>query len=141
MISVIFIAIAGILNAVMDVIRFRHTTSIFNRECNIKIFHIEFHYFFNPFYFSQNKKKKIKIFNFYIERPLQLADAWHFSKMLMIFSFILAVILYKPLFHLWGIVILNKITEIVIYGLAWNIFFNYFFDTVLLTKAKSSKKI
>ena len=93
MISYSFIILASIFNAVMDILQYKYSQSVFNNLSNK---------WWNPKISWKNKYKNglkeqgpafvgsTTIFVF-------ITDAWHFFKTLMIMSFIFSVIFYTPI--------------------------------------------
>jgi hypothetical protein len=63
-----------------------------------------------------------------INYPVQLTDAWHFFKTLMIVFLVLSIITFDKT------IMVNPygyITVFVVYGIIWNIFFNIFYNKIL----------
>jgi hypothetical protein len=143
MISLVFIILASICNAVMDVISHHYYTSIF-AEYN--------KYWWNPYYSWKNKyingepmQGRVKIsdvFNFpkWVIRlvgdfnyPVQFTDAWHLFKMFMIIFIVLSIVTFD-LNSVIGKYIHNPIVFILLiasYGLCWNLTFTLFYKHLL----------
>jgi hypothetical protein len=143
MISLIFIVLASICNAVMDILSHHYTRSIFSKLDRE---------WWNPFYSWKNKylygdpdngrltiyyltnipkwvKRLIGDFNY----PVQLTDAWHLFKMLMIIFICLSIITFDK-----KEVLINSSYNIVtfpiillVYGLTWNLTFTLFYKHLL----------
>jgi hypothetical protein len=105
LITIIFIALSAFLNAVMDRVEYgvAFRVSIF-RNLNPKFWQKDVSWEF---------AKKVFGWKF---------DAWHVAKSLMIISFTVGIVLYKPIF---GII------DILIFGAVWNIVFNVFYNNIL----------
>ncbi len=112
MISLIFLLLASICNAIMDVVKYKYDMSIFKTD--------------NPFWHlwwsSTAKRRKI----------IQLNDAWHFFKMWMVVFFIIAIIYYTPLVTYFHYDILNKLCDFFAFGILWNLGFNLCYDVVFI---------
>lgn len=108
MISLLFIAIAAILNSFMDRIE--------NENWNQSIF-----YGWNERFWYKRISWKYakKIFSYKL-------DAWHLAKSLMIICFAFAVILYQPIWKWW--------IDFLIIGVVWNAVFNVFYNRVFKKK-------
>ena len=116
MISINFIILAAICNAVMDKISFHFENSIFNGLNK---------YFWNPYWSWKNKY--VNQNPYYGRRKflgIKLAptftDAWHLFKSIMIVFMILAVVFYNP--------IVCILVDVIIYGIVWNVVFNLCFN-------------
>lgn len=98
-ITLLILIIGGISNAVMDVLRFRYSTSIFKNFKNQQ--------WWNPRLSSANKWK-----NGDSEQGerywgssrwfVRFTDAWHFFQGMMFTCFFLAIILYQPFINWWA---------------------------------------
>ena len=102
MLTLLFILLASISNSIMDVTMFRFNRSIFKTNNEKR----------NTWWSDRAKR-------FWI---VQLNDAWHFFKMLMIGFLIIAILLYSP--------IVNIYIDFIIFAIVWNLIFNLFFDIV-----------
>jgi hypothetical protein len=118
--SIIFICLAAISNAVMDNIKDHWYKSVFNS----KRFNRQW---WDPELGWQNKYKVIDIDGYYIRNniPVQVSDAWHLFKSLMIIFLCASIVTYKPLFGLW---------DILIFGTVWNATFSLFYNWILISK-------
>lgn len=114
MVSLIFIFIAAVCNAVMDKTQFHYHKSIFKT--------------LNPYFWNG----EISWRNKYINRdplqglksiPVQFTDAFHLFKSLMIIFFAVAVVTYNQM--------INSIIDLLIMGACWNGTFNCFFNKIL----------
>jgi len=145
MISVLFIVLASICNAVMDVCSHHFTKSIFTTSKK-KIFGVNKHEWWrwwNASYSWRNKYVnddpdygRRKLGNTELNYPVQLTDAWHFFKTLMIVFIVLAIVFYTGHFYakyrdLGLSPQLALIGEIIFYGASWNVFFSLFYKKIL----------
>src|SRR5690606_10128075 len=116
LISLLLFAFAAALNAVMDTLVHHYSISIFST--------LQDQQWWNPAVSWENKYNYSFPFSI-----VQLSDAWHFFKTIMI-----AVIAYTFIFTsrripvTWGRVLVYTI----LYGLAWNLSFNVFYNHLLL---------
>lgn len=58
------------------------------------------------------------------------ADAWHLAKSCMVILVGLAVIFYHPVITWFTWTLLNRMADLVLLGMAWNIPFNLFYNHV-----------
>lgn len=144
MISLIFFALAAICNAVMDVVSFHYDESVFwkpwgNRKDNLwnQWWNANFSWK-NKYILGDTHLGRKKLF-WKINYPVQLTDAWHFFKMMMIIFIALSAVTfekhYMPLFY----AVSNPLFIILLmcgYGLAWNLTFNLFYNHLLIRKQK-----
>lgn len=107
--SYIFIALAALCNAVMDILRFRYSESIFK--------HWDW---FNPL-------TSLNLYWFWGSPVTQLNDGWHFTKMLMITFILLAVI--KNNYQKRNFI--KNALYFVSLGVTWIITFNIFYVWLL----------
>ena len=117
MISLIFIALEGIFNSVMDTLDHHFSTSIF-KNWNP--------YFWNP---SLSWKQKYELPGWI---PDAFTDAWHISKFLQIVSFLIAIVFYAPITKFFGISLLNTTVDFLILGVLRNTVFTIFYTYILV---------
>lgn len=128
--SLIFIMLAAICNAVMDTSVHHFHTSVFNK--------------LNPYFWDGEISWRNKYINgdpsqgrvkwyFGLVKPVQITDAFHFFKMLMIIFICLSIVSFDSskviihgVFHLPAFLIM-----FVLYGILWNIIFSLFYDKIL----------
>lgn len=135
--SLLFLILASICNAVMDVCSYKFSKSVFNNsDIKFKLFGFPFKRFFDPSWRQLNKEKTFKLLFWTVKQPLQFCDGWHFPKMLMIGFIIIAIILYHPILTFTNIWILNRLMDFVLYSVAWNVTFNVFYDIYLIRKVE-----
>ncbi len=116
--TIIFIILAAICNAVMDIISFHYQDSRF--------FKLSYQYWFPEYswtnkYIDHDHKKGLR-FKFPFAWVSNFLDAWHLFKMLMIIFIFLAIISYEHNFH-WVI-------EGAIFYVAWNGTFELFYSKI-----------
>jgi hypothetical protein len=124
MISIIFWILAAICNAIMDTCSHHFNKSVF---------------FYNSFFDTpnswrdkyiggtpENGRRKIKIWKWKFNYPVQLTDSFHLFKMLMIVFICLSIVTFKPLFNWW--------IDFTLFGLVWNLIFNLFYNKILIKK-------
>jgi len=120
-ISIILIIIAGICNAIMDVLKTRYNTSIFTE--------LKYQQWLKPSLSWKNKWKDGDInkgprffgsstfFSF-------ITDFWHLSKTIMLVCIMLAIVFYVPLFT-WYF-------DFAIYYISFTIPFEIFYSKILI---------
>lgn len=114
MIALLFIAVAAMLNAIMDLLENENFhKSIFYREKTFGLY-------WDSFWYKRESWKYAKqLFGYKF-------DGWHISKSLMIISFAFAIVLYNPII-LWWI-------DIIIMGIIWNVTFNLFYHKIFRSR-------
>lgn len=122
MISLIFLSLSAICNAIMDTVSFHYEKSIFYKLSN--------HKWWNPKIswnnkYNQDSTRKKWLWGL-INKPVQVTDAFHFFKMLMIMFIVIAIVTYKGM-NLWYYLPLSYI--------AWNGTFVLFYKYLLKKKA------
>lgn len=141
-VNIILMFIAALCNAIMDKVDHHFSKSIFNRIKSPK-----WRLWFNENDGWKNKyvdrdpnkgRVKWKIFGIEFNKPVQLTDAWHFFKMLMIFaiSMIPSYNLCEMEVFLVNIdqfnYVLNLLLYWTIFGTTWNItFYRIFYNGIL----------
>jgi len=121
-ISLIFLSLSAICNAIMDTVSFHYEKSIFYKLSN--------HKWWNPKIswnnkYNQDSTRKKWLWGL-INKPVQVTDAFHFFKMLMIMFIVIAIVTYKGM-NLWYYLPLSYI--------AWNGTFVLFYKYLLKKKA------
>jgi hypothetical protein len=122
--SIHFIIIAAIANALMDSVE----TSIAFRKSIFKNR--------NPKWWN---KEVSHLYVGFLPHTKYRPDAWHLAKSTMIFFLILAIVVYSPIFsQLYCLFIesdfwsnfLGAVSDLIFYGIFWNIAFNTFYNKV-----------
>lgn len=119
MISIVFISLAAIFNALMDSTENEHFFDTIFRGLPQRFWYKRQ---------SWNIAKKIFKWKF---------DAWHTAKSCMILMIVLAVLTYKPTFK--GFLINGYIVHVldfIVAGAVWNGVFNLFYNRVFSKKKK-----
>lgn len=146
MISLIFFIIAAACSGTIDVLAFHHPKSIFQK--------FKKGFWSDAFYESwkgkyadwdsgdrslrklfPNFKSRFKIFNWIgkINYPVQISDAWHFFKTIMIFAICASIVSFKPIvFYEFNSRFLMYMITFVFYGTVWNLIFNTFYNWILV---------
>ena len=117
-ISIIFMMIAGMFNASMDVLRYRFKISIFKNWKGQD--------WINPSLSWSNKWKPVSKFGDFIMSTILVwvTDMWHFVKMLMLTSIAFAIIFYNP--------IVNWYIDVLILYFAFTGTFELFFSKIFI---------
>ncbi len=132
LVSLIFWALASILDAVMDTIKDHWDVSIFKNNPKYD------EQWWNPAISWKNKNNNLywKIFKWKIKKPVQFTDAWHNLKMYKIIS--LACSAISPFIGIlcilgvtWPYLIISTLILLIIFGVFWNGHFNIFYDEIL----------
>ena len=132
MIVIILIIIIAICNAIMNTISHHYSTSIFTT------YYYRFPArFWDPYYSWRNKyiggdprNGRVKWF-WKINKPVQITDAWHLFKTIMIVSMILAIVLGLNLPEIFNNQWLNIGIWTLLLGTIWNITFSLFYNVIL----------
>ena len=144
-VDIILIFLAAMFNSGMDTLDHHFGKSIFNKIKNVdwRLWFNENQGWKNKYVDRDPKKGLIKwsIFGIKFNKPVQISDAWHFFKMLMIFSICMIPSLHivkEQLcyyeFPFWSDFI-NVIIIWTILGTIWNLTFNrVFYNWILLSK-------
>jgi hypothetical protein len=120
MISIILIFLAGICDAILDVLDFHYETSIFSTWKHQN--------WINPIISWHNKwkngdytqgEKFLGSSTFFV----WLTDFWHFCKFLMLIFIMIAIVLYHPLIIWW----VDFLILYCVYTVTFQIFFNKIF--------------
>jgi len=112
MLSIIFIILAAICNAVMDTLSFHFSSSIFSKK--------------KPNFWDPNISWRFakKIGGYKL-------DAWHLFKSSMIVFLVISIIIYN-IFPFPSII--KWYFQVPILGVAWNLTFNLFFNKIFTKK-------
>ena len=131
MISIIFIILAGILNACMDVLQFKYEFSIFRFWKHQQ--------WINPSKSWKNKwKNTVELWNDGIRKEkffgsstflVFLTDFWHLCKFLMLLLLAGSVVFYHPIINWW-------VDLLLIYSI-FTIIFELFYSRILIRKIEN----
>lgn len=129
-ISIILLILAAICNSIMDTLDHHFNKSIFSKLNNKKWWDYS-NSWKNKYIDGDPKKGRIKIL-FNINKPVQITDAWHLFKTLMIIFICisLSINLYIGCILIDNSILLN----IIIYGISWNLSFSLFYNKLLLNR-------
>ena len=129
-VSLILFALAAACNAVMDTLVHHHNTSVFKHHAKGFWSDAYLQSWKNKYIDGDPEKGRKKIFG-NINYPVQLTDAWHFFKTILIFLIVFAIVFYKPMFTWW--------IEIIVFGVVWNCTFSLFYKKLFIQPKKSEK--
>ena len=128
--SLLCFVLASICNSIMDKVTHHFHTSIFNDigldnnnvwwngETSWKNKYIDGD--------STKGRVKIKVFGREFNKPVQLTDAWHFFKALMIIFIVASIVLFNNLGFDWW----YNVLCFFIYGITWNMTFTFFYHNI-----------
>jgi hypothetical protein len=131
--SIFFLFLASVCNSIMDKTSHHFSTSVFSSMGDWwdsvnswKLKYID----------GDSTKGRVKWW-FGLNKPVQLTDAWHFFKMLMIIFIGTSIVLMsmnKPIGfnvfdNFWGVII-DFIGQLLLMGVVWNKTFTIFYHTV-----------
>ena len=124
MLSLLFIILAAILNAVMDILSYRYDLSVFSKYPKLN-------QFTQPALSWQNKwkngdRKQGERFFGSSTFLVWTTDAWHLSKTLMLACISIAIVTYSPMIH--------PIVDAIAYWIVFGIVFELFWAKIFLTK-------
>ena len=116
MLSLLFIILAAILNAAMDILSYRYDLSVFSKYTRLKQFTI-------PALSWQNKwkngdRKQGERFFGSSTFLVWTTDAWHLFKTLMLACYSIAIVTYSPMIH----PIVDAIAYWIIFGIVFELF-------------------
>ena len=131
MITLFLLFLAGILNAIMDVLSFRYKTSIFSKYTKLQDFFDPQKSWVNK-YKDNNPELGPKFFGSKTFLVF-LTDAWHLAKMLMITAFTLAILFYNPVI-VTEYILINIAANLILFRLTFSLTFELFFSKVLILK-------
>ena len=145
-VSIILIVFAAFCNAVMDKTDHHFSTSIFNRIKSKKwrLWFNENEGWKNKYVDRDFNKGRVKwqIFGILFNKPVQLTDAWHFFKMLMIFALAMipAYNLVENGTFIYEINRFNYVSNLlsfwILFGITWNLTFYRIFYNGLFNQTK-----
>lgn len=128
-------SISAACNSIMDTVDHHYATSVFSKIVSNKLWWNSDQGWKNKYIDRDPKKGRVKWF-LNINKPVQLTDAWHFFKMLMIIfaaaSIALACINPYAIFILDVHYSLNIIVHMLILGIVWNLTFSIFYNRILV---------
>lgn len=138
-VTYILIIIAAISNAVMDTIKHHWSKSIFKDFRNFWFwwFHVlGWKWKYVDFDSGSRERVKWNILGIKINKPVQLTNAWHFFKMIMLLCLIATPITYEPVFEKWLGFYGGAFADYAIMGIAYNTTFSTFYHHTFIRKKK-----
>lgn len=135
----IFFALAGMCNAIMDTLDHHHDKSIFSKFKRNTMWW-NFHEGWRNKYIDRDPKKGRVKWIGNINKPVQITDAWHFFKMLMIVFAAASVVIALLNPHVMYLVkfsdswnyIANVILHMLVMGSVRNLTFSLFYNRLLI---------
>ncbi len=121
MVSLILVIIAGILNAVMDVVSVRYWNSIFSNYSELWQF-IDSNVSWKNKWKNGDRTQGERFFGS-STFLVWTTDAWHLSKTLMLLCFSIAIVSYKPIIH----PIIDCIGYWLVFGAVFELFWSKIF--------------
>ena len=128
--SLIFITLAAICNAIMDTSVHHYSTSVF-KKLKPEFWNGEISWKSKYINGDFNKGRVKWIFN--LDKPVQLTDAFHFFKMLMIIFICLSIMTFDKCASFIGCEYqwYSFTIMLLIYGIIWNSTFSLFYNKIL----------
>lgn len=128
LISLIFFILASISNAVMDTCSHHFSNSVFSK-LNPKFWDATISWMNK--YVDGNPSKGIRKLFWIINFPVQLTDAWHMFKSLMIIFICASIATFKGYtIYYFEYEWLNIAIAIIVYGTTWNLFFSLYYGYI-----------
>jgi hypothetical protein len=131
MISLLFFCLAAICNAVMDAcVHYGEDTIFIKWGLNTNFWDGEWSWR-NKYIGFDPKNGRRKIKGTSINIPVQFTDSWHLFKMFMIIFICLSIVFFESTpgcNWLWYLLMF------IVYGIAWNLTFNLFYNKLLIKK-------
>ena len=134
--SLIFLSIASACNSVIDTLQHHFWRSIFDDKKRFKREFWDATLSWSNKYNDDGSLRKIKILKWKINYPVQITDAFHLFKTIMIIFIVLAIVFH---FALTKLTIKNCLIEILLYGVCWNATFSLFYNRILIKKNERRK--
>jgi hypothetical protein len=128
MISIILIALAAICNAVMDICSHHYYYSVLTRF-DSKFWNASTSWA-NKYVNGQPANGRVKWLGGIMNKPVQLTDAWHLFKSLMI-VFLISAIPFCPSNEFGLPEWIYYLLVIGVGGTVWNLVFNLFYNRIL----------
>ena len=122
MLSLLFIILAAILNAAMDILSYRYDLSVFSKYTRLKQFTIPALSWQNKWK-NGNRKQGERFFGS-STFLVWTTDAWHLFKTLMLACYSIAIVTYSPMIH--------PIVDAIAYWIVFGIVFELFWAKIFL---------
>lgn len=120
-VSLLLLSLASACNAVMDICSHKFSISIFK---NLTPQWWDAAISWKNKYINATPDLGLRKLFWRINYPVQLTDAWHLFKTIMIVLICLAIVFYKQMFNWW--------VDILILGTVWNCTFSLFYNKFLI---------
>jgi hypothetical protein len=126
MLTLIFVFLAAICNAIMDVITYRFDLSIFSKLVRLK-------WYIDPSVSWRNKYKngdpnQGPIFPFSTSILCAITDLWHLTKSIMLVLLYVGITCYVP--------IINPVLDVILYYIVFGVTFELFWSILFIIKKK-----
>ena len=134
LLSLLLIVLSSFCNAIMDTLDHHYSTSIFSKIEKNPLWWNADQGWKNKYVDRDPKKGRVKwnILGIRVNKPVQITDAWHFFKMLMIIFFCSASVVNMYFAIEFNVFI--SIGILIIYGTLWNLPFSLLYNKVLINK-------
>ncbi len=124
MISLLLIILSAFFSAVIDTLQHHFNVSVFkNFQRQFWDPSISWYNKYENGIYANGRKVWFSVIGIKIYFPVQISDAWHFFKTLMLFSFFGSIVLYIPLTF--------PVMDFAIYGCTYNLIFSLFYNKIL----------
>ena len=126
MLTLIFVFLAAICNAIMDVITYRFNLSIFSKLVQLK-------WYIDPSVSWRNKYKngdpnQGPIFPFSTSILCAITDLWHLTKSIMLVLLYVGITCYVPIIH--------PVLDVILYYIVFGVTFELFWSILFIIKKK-----
>jgi hypothetical protein len=126
MLTLIFVFLAAICNAIMDVITYRFNSSIFSKLVHLK-------WYIDPSVSWRNKYKngdpnQGPVFPFSTSILCAITDLWHLTKSIMLVLLYVGITCYVPIIH--------PVLDVILYYIVFGVTFELFWSILFIIKKK-----
>ena len=126
MLTLIFVFLAAICNAIMDVITYRFNLSIFSKLVQLK-------WYIDPSVSWRNKYKngdpnQGPVFPFSTSILCAITDLWHLTKSIMLVLLYVGITCYVPIIH--------PVLDVILYYIVFGVTFELFWSILFIIKKK-----
>jgi len=126
MITLIFVFLAAICNAIMDIIAYKYNSSIFSKVVRLK-------WYIDPSVSWRNKYKngdpnQGANFPFSTSILCAITDLWHLTKSIMLVLLYVGITCYVP--------IINPVLDVILYYIVFGVTFELFWSILFIIKKK-----
>jgi len=133
MISLLIFILASICSASMDKCQFHYEKSVFTVFENPSYWNSDVSWE-NKYIDRDFKKGMRKCLWGLFDYPVLLTDFWHLMKSSMIALMVLSIVFYEPTLSYFNFGLCQPILwifDFILFGIAWNLVFNLFFNRIL----------